>query len=112
MIVTAILIAATFAPPLPMVDVVEINETPSIRQVIFHRWYRLAEPGHHVAQWQLIDRDRDPLIVWRGGRRIMYLDGRQFIVRSLRYTKTKSDPEVLDRGLLSEENRRPYWKRD
>ena len=109
MIASMLIVAATFAPPLPVVEVAEINETPRIKQLILHRWYRLASPSHHVAQWQLIG--REPLIVWRGGRRIMYLDGKPFVVRSLRYTKTKADPEIANREVLHEENRRPYWHR-
>jgi hypothetical protein len=102
-----LLIIALTAPRLPIVEVCEINETPTIRQIILYRWTWLPTGrSHHVSQWWIVQ--TEPIIERRHGMWLVSSEGRRFIVRSLRRTRTQHDPEILDREKLNEENRKPY----
>lgn len=100
-------LAITTSNRLPIVEVCEINETPSVKQVILYRWMWLSGGrSHHVAQWWIIR--SDPLVERHGDRWRITSEGRRFEARSLRRTKTAVDPEILDRTKLREEDRKPY----
>lgn len=102
-----LLSAALSLPTLPIVEVCEINETPTIRQIILYRWMHLSSGrSHYVSQWWIIT--REPLIERRGGMWTIQSDGRRFVARTLRRTTTPHDPEILDRKKLPEINRRAY----
>jgi hypothetical protein len=106
---TAFIIALALSArdPLPHVDVCEINNTPTIRQIILYRWTWL--PGgrsHHVAQWWSVG--VDPIVERRGDIWMISSEGRRFTCRTLRRTETPYDPEVLDRKKLNEADRNPY----
>ena len=105
--ITIILTIALTSPRLPIVEVCEINTTPTIRQIILYRWTWLPEGrSHHVAQWW-IAKD-EPIAERRGGKWCISSEGRRFVARSLRRTRTEYDPEILDREKLNEESRRAY----
>lgn len=103
-------LSLTAGESLPIVEVCEINETPTIRQVILYRWTWLpCGRNHHVAQWWIIK--TEPAIERRHGMWIVSSEGKRFIARSLRRTRTRYDPEILDRKKLHEENRKPYLEK-
>jgi len=105
--IALLLTLATFAPSLPVVEVVEINTTPNFTQVILRRWHRLgAVNGHRVSEWWIIK--EKPHIEPRGDRWLVRSDGREFIARSVRWTETQHDPEFQERKILCPENRVPY----
>ena len=89
------------------VDVCEINTTTNFRQVILYRWtWAPAGRSHHVAQWWITK--SEPTVTRIGERWMVESDGRLFIARSLRRTKTQFDPEISDRKKLHEGDRKPY----
>jgi len=91
------------------VEVLEINETSTLRQVILWRWQFLATGhNHHVAQWFVIGEEK-PSIRPSGNRFLVCVAGKQFLVRSVRQTNTRVDPEMRDRQFLNECDRKPYF---
>ena len=105
--IAILLTLATFAPSLPTVEVCEINTTPNFQQVILRRWHRLgAVNGHRVAQWWIAK--ESPTVERIGSRWRVRSEGREFLARSVRYTRTMEDPEMTDRALVSECDRVPY----
>jgi hypothetical protein len=108
MIALILTLALTARDPLPIVEVCEINTTPTIRQIILYRWTWLPTVvrSHRVSQWWIVK--TEPTIERRHGMWLVSSEGRRFIVRSLRRTRTQYDPEVLDRSKLSEDSRRAY----
>lgn len=91
------------------VEVLEINETSTLRQVILWRWQFLATGhNHHVAQWFAIGEEK-PVIRTSGNRIFVYVAGKRFLARSVRQTQTRIDPEVKDRQFLNECDRNPYF---
>jgi hypothetical protein len=106
--ITLLLTLATFAPPLPTVEVCEINTTPNFQQVILRRWHRLgAVNGHRVSEWW-IPRKESTTVERFGDRWLIRSDGREFIARSVRWTQTVGDPEMAERKILCTEDRVPY----
>lgn len=121
-----------FRPPLPVpietvqlgstahVDVIELNEQYDARlgrswqQVIF--WSRYPDGQLHIREWKItansltkdfhIDRSHHSQCSCS-----YTFDGIPFRVDApiLRETKTKEDPELLDRILLPKPDRRPLW---
>ena len=105
--IAILIILATFAPLPPTVEVCEINTTPSFQQVILRRWHRLgAVNGHRVAQWWIAK--ESPTVERIGERWRVRSEGREFWCRSVRYTRTVEDPEMIDRAIVSECDRLPY----
>jgi len=105
--IALLLTLATFAPLPPIIEVCEINTTPSFTQVILRRWHRGgAVNGHRVTEWWMA---KQPITVQRaGGVWMVQSEGREFYARSLRRTETANDPEVEDRKIVGEEDRMPY----
>lgn len=107
MIAMLLTIALSAQPKLPIVEVCEINTTPTLRQIILYRWTWLPSGrSHHVSQWWIVN--DEPTIERRGGVWLVSSEGRRFVARSLRQTKTQHDPEMLDREKLPENCRRAY----
>lgn len=107
MLALLLAIAISTSTPLPHVEVCEINETPTIKQVILYRWMWLPTGrSHHVSQWWIIH--NEPLVQRRNGMWLVASEGRLFTARSLRRTTTPHDPELRDRDKLHEESRRVY----
>jgi hypothetical protein len=107
MIALILTLALTARDPLPIVEVCEINTTPTIRQIILYRWTWLPTGrSHHVSQWWIIN--QAPIVQRQGGMWLISSEGKRFICRSLRRTTTPLDPEVLDRDKLPEDSRKAY----
>ena len=102
-----ILTIALSIPTLPIIEVCEINQSPVVRQMILHRWTWLPEGhSHHVSQWWIIR--SEPTIERRCGMWLVSSEGKRFVARSLRRTRTPRDPEILDRKKLNEMDRKAY----
>jgi hypothetical protein len=108
------------ATPQPIkVDAVEINHYHDAKgeyvfsQLILRRWLRLAAgSGHRVEDWRLIKSDRHLTITSKHGRKqIMFTeDGilRVLEVSRIRETWTQIDPELVDREIYPQDQRRSY----
>ena len=105
--IALLLTLATFATLPPVVEVCEINTTPNFQQVILRRWHRLgAVNGRRVAQWWIAN--QPPTVERIGDRWRVRSEGREFWTRSVRYTRTVEDPEMIDRAIVSECDCVPY----
>lgn len=113
-------IALSLGPQQNLVEVefCELNEATNFTQVILWRWMRLPTgSGHRVADWRRV---KDPVdenfeVRWRSGRWWITAttsdDERlSFVSRSYSHTRTLVDPEVEDRKLLGQEQRKSYLK--
>jgi hypothetical protein len=106
--IAILLTLATFTPSLPHVEVCEINTTPQFTQVILRRWHRLgAVNGHRVSEWWM-PRKESTTVERFGDRWLVRSDGREFIARSVRWTETQHDPEMIERKILCPSDRVPY----
>ena len=93
---------------IPIVEKVELNETGGIRQIIL--WTHENTGGEYkerVAQWWLVA--NEPLPEHRDGWLVFRSRGVVFRTKRFYPTKTKLDPEVLDRDELRQEQRTPYF---
>jgi hypothetical protein len=107
-VIALLLTIATFAPLPPVIEVCEINTTPNFTQVILRRWHRLGEVnGHRVAEWWIPRKDATT-VERIGDKWLVKSDGREFWVRSVRWTETQHDPEQQERKILPECDRVPY----
>jgi hypothetical protein len=106
-----LLLLATFAPSPIQVDVIEINTTPSIHQLIFRDW-SAQRKRHDVRAWRLIRNDAMQPVP-HGDKWVVrwHEDGvmREVIAGSRRVTSTSKDPEYEERKHLAETDRLPLW---
>jgi hypothetical protein len=115
------LVLSTATPEPVRVEAVEINHyhdangNPVFSQLILRRWLRLSTgSGHRVEDWRLIKSD-NPLTITskRGRKQIVFTDDgilRVIEVAKIRETWTQYDPEVVDREVYSQFQRRPYLR--
>jgi hypothetical protein len=111
------LVIGTSTPQPIRVDVVEVNEYVDrngnhvLRQALLRRWLRLSHGnGHFVEEWRLVQGEPQPF--WRAGKRFVSMQTSDGIIvveaRSYRETRTTYDPELLERGIYPQEQRRAY----
>jgi hypothetical protein len=115
------LVLSTATPEPVRVEAVEINHyhdangNPVFSQLILRRWLRLSTgSGHRVEDWRLI-KSANPLTITskRGRKQIVFTDDgilRVIEVAKIRETWTQYDPEVVDREVYSQFQRRPYLR--
>ena len=101
-----------------LVDVAEINHVcdpqGNIRfsQIILWRWQKWPKPNHYVSEFFIVT-DQEILIEEKNSRRqITFYKGLviyQASARTLKFTRTKHDPEMDDRKKLSMHDRTPFF---
>jgi hypothetical protein len=91
------------------VDVIEINEyRGSWKQIIFLEWHPQLR-RHSVVDWRMYKSENMHPVKQGNGYLMRWHDGdlfREVWAPSRRFTYTQHDPELLDRNVIPQEQRR------
>jgi hypothetical protein len=111
--IALLLALATYAAPTPQVDRVEINHySDKFTQVIFWSWSEQRK-RYDVRAWKMVEHESQ-LPRLSNGRYVMrwteFGQLREVTANRCNETRTKHDPELAEREILSQEQRRPLFE--